>query len=81
MRGAIPPLAGRDERFPCPSTASPRPCWRGATSPTSPCSLWAGGASALLWTTLKELAASNRRFDLFVRELARFNHHHAGDEE
>jgi hypothetical protein len=43
--------------------------------------LWAGGASALLWTTLKELAASNRRFDLFVRELARFNHHHAGDEE
>lgn len=35
--------------------------------------LWAGGASALLAMTLRESAAANRRFDLFVRELARFN--------
>jgi len=35
--------------------------------------LWAGGASALLAITLRENAAANRRFDLFVRELARFN--------
>jgi hypothetical protein len=35
--------------------------------------LWAGGASALLAVTLRENAAANRRFDLFVRELARFN--------
>jgi hypothetical protein len=35
--------------------------------------LWAGSASALAWFALKELAASARRFDDFVRELARFN--------
>jgi len=35
--------------------------------------LWATGASGLLLWTLKELAAANRRFDGFVRELARFN--------
>jgi hypothetical protein len=35
--------------------------------------LWAGSASALAWFALRELAASARRFDDFVRELARFN--------
>lgn len=35
--------------------------------------LWASGSSGLLMWTLKELAAANRRFDGFVRELARFN--------
>lgn len=38
--------------------------------------LWAIGASALLSRTLSELAAANRRFDEFVRELARFNRRH-----
>ncbi len=41
--------------------------------------LWAGGASFLLLSTLRELAAANRRFDDFVRELARFNHRHGRD--
>jgi hypothetical protein len=35
--------------------------------------LWALGASGLLWWTLRELAAANRRFDDFVREIAWFN--------
>ena len=35
--------------------------------------LWASGASGLLMWTLRELAAANRRFDEFVRELQRFN--------
>lgn len=35
--------------------------------------LWASGASALLLFALRELAACMRRFDDFVRELARFN--------
>ncbi len=35
--------------------------------------LWASGASGLLLSTLRELAAANRRFDAFVRELAHFN--------
>jgi hypothetical protein len=35
--------------------------------------LWAGSASALAGFALRELAASMRRFDDFVRELARFN--------
>lgn len=35
--------------------------------------LWALGSSWLLARTLKELAAANRRFDEFVRELAAFN--------
>jgi hypothetical protein len=35
--------------------------------------LWAGAASALAWFALRELAAASRRFDDFVRELARFN--------
>jgi ABC-type proline/glycine betaine transport system permease subunit len=41
--------------------------------------LWALGASALLSRTLGELAEANRRFDAFVRELARFNQRHTGD--
>ena len=35
--------------------------------------LWASGASALLVWALKELVASNRRFDHFVNEIARLN--------
>ena len=35
--------------------------------------LWASSASALTWFALRELAAAIRRFDDFVRELARFN--------
>lgn len=41
--------------------------------------LWATGASALAWRALKELVAANRRFDDFVRELARFNANHRQD--
>ncbi len=40
--------------------------------------LWAGSASALAWFALRELAAASRRFDEFVRELARFNEHFGG---
>lgn len=35
--------------------------------------LWASGAIALAGYALRELAAASRRFDDFVRELARFN--------
>ena len=35
--------------------------------------LWASSASALALFALRELAAAMRRFDDFVRELARFN--------
>jgi hypothetical protein len=35
--------------------------------------LWAMSASAVAWFALRELAAASRRFDDFVRELARFN--------
>jgi len=35
--------------------------------------LWASGASALLVWALRELAASNRRFNDFVKEIARLN--------
>jgi hypothetical protein len=35
--------------------------------------LWALSASGLAWFALRELAAASRRFDDFVRELARFN--------
>ena len=38
--------------------------------------LWAAGASALLIHVLREWAAASRRFDEFVRELARFNARH-----
>ena len=44
--------------------------------------LWASSASALAWFALRELAASARRFDDFVRELTRFNDTfggHSGD--
>ena len=41
--------------------------------------LWASGASCLLMWTLRELAAANRRFDAFVRELARFNKKYGTD--
>ncbi|MEX0753442.1 MAG: hypothetical protein WD073_11035 [Xanthobacteraceae bacterium] len=41
--------------------------------------LWASGASALLVFALRELAASMRRFDDFVRELARFNKRFRGE--
>jgi hypothetical protein len=42
--------------------------------------LWASGASGLLVHVFRENAAANRRFDAFLRELARFNNRH-GDEE
>jgi hypothetical protein len=35
--------------------------------------LWASSASALAVFALRELAGATRRFDDFVRELARFN--------
>ncbi|MCB1493028.1 MAG: hypothetical protein KDJ77_14730 [Rhodobiaceae bacterium] len=35
--------------------------------------LWASGASGLLAWALKEIAASNRRFNDFVAEIARIN--------
>jgi hypothetical protein len=35
--------------------------------------LWAASTSALAWFALREFAAASRRFDDFVRELARFN--------
>jgi len=35
--------------------------------------LWALSGSALTWFALRELTAASRRFDDFVRELARFN--------
>jgi hypothetical protein len=41
---------------------------------------WACAASALLFLLLRDLAASNKRFDDFVRELARFNRRNSGDE-
>ncbi len=37
--------------------------------------LWALSASSLAWFALRELTAASRRFDAFVRELARFNDH------
>ena len=40
--------------------------------------LWATSASALAAFALRELAAASRRFDDFVRELARFNEHFGG---
>ena len=41
--------------------------------------VFAGAASVLAGRLLKELGAANRRFDDFVRELARFNHRHGRD--
>lgn len=40
--------------------------------------LWALSASSLAWFALRELTAASRRFDEFVRELARFNEHFGG---
>lgn len=42
--------------------------------------LWASGASGLLLQAFREIAASNKRFDTFVRELARFNRRHSEDD-
>jgi hypothetical protein len=41
--------------------------------------LWAAGASFLVLTLVKELTAATKRFDAFVRELARFNRKFSGD--
>jgi hypothetical protein len=41
--------------------------------------LWASGASGLLIWALRELAASNRRFEAFVSEIARLNKLFRGD--
>lgn len=41
--------------------------------------LWASAASGLLGFVMRELACANRRFDAFVRELARFNRKHGVD--
>lgn len=40
--------------------------------------LWAASASALAYLALRELFASMRRFDDFVRELSHFNERHKG---
>ncbi|HEY9012810.1 MAG TPA: hypothetical protein VIN06_17530 [Devosia sp.] len=40
--------------------------------------LWASGASAVLVWTLRELAAANRRFEDFVKEIASLNRLFAG---
>jgi hypothetical protein len=40
--------------------------------------MWALSSSALAWFALRELAAASRRFDEFVRELARFNDRFGG---
>jgi len=42
--------------------------------------LWASGATGLLVVVLRELACANRRFDAFVRELARFNRKYGAEE-
>jgi hypothetical protein len=38
--------------------------------------LWGGMASLFCGLVLRDLAAANKRFDDFVRELARFNRRH-----
>ncbi|HZL30414.1 MAG TPA: hypothetical protein VFC54_05065 [Pseudolabrys sp.] len=40
--------------------------------------MWALSSSALAWFALRELTAASRRFDDFVRELARFNERFGG---
>jgi hypothetical protein len=42
--------------------------------------LWASSATALLLFALRELTAAMRRFDEFVRELARFNKKFGGSD-
>lgn len=41
---------------------------------------WALGASGFAYVALRELAAAVRRFDDFVREIARFNAQFGDDE-
>jgi hypothetical protein len=43
--------------------------------------LWAGAASLCCSLVLRDLSAANKRFDDFVRELARFNRRHADRDE
>ena len=43
--------------------------------------LWAAGASALLARSLADIAAAHRRFDTFLRELARFNTRYGDDND
>ncbi len=43
--------------------------------------VWASGASAAAALVFRELAQANRRFDAFVRELARFNRRYLGDDQ
>jgi Phage portal protein len=52
---------------------SSTPSARAAISRTLALFLWATSATALAWFALRELAAARRRFDDFVRELARCN--------
>ncbi len=40
--------------------------------------MWALSATGLAWFALRELTAASRRFDDFVRELARFNERFGG---
>lgn len=40
--------------------------------------MWAVGVTGLLMASLRQLGAANRRFDLFVQELARFNRRYDG---
>jgi hypothetical protein len=42
--------------------------------------LWAASATALLFRVLRELSAASRRFDDFVRALARFNRKFGGSD-
>ena len=35
--------------------------------------VWASATTGLLWWTLKELSAANKRFEDFVREIAALN--------
>jgi hypothetical protein len=42
--------------------------------------LWAIGASLAFWRAFAEVARAQRRFDDFVRELARFNARHGSRE-
>lgn len=41
---------------------------------------WALAVTVLLARTMRMLDAANQRFDEFVRELARFNRRHEGDQ-
>ena len=43
--------------------------------------MWASGASGLLFWSLRELVASNRRFDHFVNEIAKLNSVFKGSDE